>query len=1772
MPPILFENNKFRLWKESAFEGYKEVLFKSYVSDFPDQETMMMLNNEYSILRDINIPGVRRLLGKTEVNNTDALVFEYITGKSLAEQIEDNPYSIEKFLEIAIQLSRVLGSVHEAGIIHRDINTKNILISNEGEVYLIDFGIASRRDVIVKHLGSPELLQGHLPYISPEQTGRMNRVVDFRSDFYSLGVVFYEMLTGRLPFDSTDPLELVHSHLALNPKAPNQIEAQIPDIISKITLKLLSKNADDRYQSAFSLQADLEQCMAFVKENKPIEFFEPGIQHAHGRFTLPQKLYGREKELQQLTTCLSQLGNTSPQMVLICGEPGVGKSALVNEIHKEVTGKRAIIISGKFDQYQRNIPYYAIQKALTDWAQMVLSEREEKLQEWKEIILDAVGELGRSIINLVPEIEIIIGPQPDLPALNGQEAQNRFNYIFGKFIKAISRVDFPLILFIDDLQWADLASLDLIKRILEDKENQNLFMIGAYRDNEIDNTHPLQILLDRLDNQLIPITYLNIHNLQLSDVTEFLSDAIFSEKKTIQPLSEFVYEKTGGNPIFLKQFIQALHKEGMLEFNQKEKKWVWDIGAISSLQISDNIVDLMIAKIKRLPEKTQNVLKRAACIGSNFDADLLGVIAEIPLNEVIEQLEPAIEESLILPKGNTYRFAEAKIKIGKKQKIELGFIHDRIQQAFYSLIPDKENKKVHLRIGRLLDQSADERVRKEKIFDIVFQLNTGVDLIDNGDEKIHLANLNLQAGEKAIDSSAHNTALQLIENGLTLLPENPWQSEYNLTFRLHEKGAEAAYLSGESDRMNKLTDHLISHARTAAEMKKVYMFRIDDLTAKNKLPEGLNAGLELLDKLGVSFPGNPKTVHIISGLMKTKWLLKGKKPEDLKELDVMSDPNMIAALPILERIVPPAYMSGSNMFPLIVFKMVELSVKHGNMPYSAFGYGSYGISLSAVLGDYDGGFRFGQMALDLVDKFDSEEYRVKVLFVTDCFLNHWKQHLRLSIPPLLDAYKSGMKVGNLVGGIWAAYYYLLWHFYSGEELFGLNEKLESYKRTFLQLKQQAAYNRTSVLQTLVQNISSQSEGIELGLATHTNASEQEMLKELIETNDKTSLFFYHSNKLLLHLLRVEPKKAGEQASKAKEYKEAVAGLPELTFFTFFESLVLIYLSLAERDSLSTKKIKKNLKNLKKWADTSPSNYRHQYLLIRGGYLFVKGSNISEVLPFFDEAIQAARQEKYIQIEAMAYELAARCCFEAKLNTLGQMHIQRAYDAYLFWGADAKATMLRSEFNDIILNLPKTSGSHSSSGSRSGLLDLATVIKASTTISGEIRFQDLLQTLLKIVIESAGAERAVLIMNQQSQHVIVADGTIHDIEIFDGIKIEEYKEIPQSLLLYCLRTGEELIIPDASGHQKWSADKYIKQSNTKSVLCTLIKNQGKIIAIMYLENNLATNSFTSERVELLNMLSGQIAISIENAQLYSNLEIRVEERTKELQGKNKQIEKQNKKLEVTLQRLKATQNQLIHSEKMASLGELTAGIAHEIKNPLNFVNNFSELSMELIEEARVELSAFSDQLSADDNGKVNDALEILDDIETNLRKIHVHGSRADSIVKSMLQHSRGGSGQFEPTKLNPLIKEYVNLAFHGMRAGKDPINVEIDLQLDESIVEIPLFAEDFSRVVLNICNNAFDAMREKLSAVSDQPSVYQPKLTVRTLQKDKTVKIEIEDNGPGISEEIKDKILQPFFTTKKGTQGTGLGLSITNDIIKAHGGSMDIHSKPGQTVFTIKLIG
>ncbi|ALJ01709.1 adenylate/guanylate cyclase domain-containing protein [Rufibacter tibetensis] len=1487
MKTVLHENANCLIFLEEDASSAAPVAVKVLKKEYPDPEEIFRLNNEFNLLPLLQVEGVRKVLRKTERDGRLALALEYIDGQPLHRLPAASSGSLPQFLSMAVQIAGILSEIHRQGIIHLDLHKSNILCSKGGRITIIDFGSASKFDVFTHHLENPEAMHGNLSYISPEQTGRMNRVVDFRSDLYSLGIVFYEMLTGQVPFVSDDPLELVHFHLAKKPVPPRQVNEAVPEVLSDIVVKLLAKNVEERYQTAFGLQHDLQTCLDRIDTLNRIEPFTLATKDMNGRLVLPQKLYGRDKELDRLTQIFSRVAGGAVELFLIGGEPGVGKSALVYELHRHISVKRGFFISGKFEQFQRNIPYYALRNALNGWVRFVLTERDEKLRQWKQEILSAVGDLGQVIVNLIPDLELIIGKQPPLPELGPQETLNRFNYVFRSFSYCISRKEHPLVIFIDDLHWIDPASVELLKIWLTDQQNGYLLLIGAFRDNEVNETHALRFLLKELEKERVATNYLPLQKLSLQDVEQLTADALHASHRSIEPLAEFLFQKTKGNAIFLKQFLESLYMTEKLWLDQTEQKWRWDITALNRLLVSDNVIDLMEAKIKKLPEETRKILTLASCIGNSFDLEDVRVIAQVEVLPCFAALLPGVEEGLVLPMTKNFRHLEAGLTTQPDDPAVFKFIHDRVQQAFYQLIPEDVRQEVHLRIGRLLSKHLSGQQLQERIFDLVYHLNAGLGLVQDKEEQTKLVGLNQEAGKKALESLAFSSALDYLETGLHLLPQEPWQTHYELTYRLYSGAAEAAYLSGEYPKMQRYIEEVLQNTREALEQRKGYMLRIDYLTSQNKLQEGLVAGLEFLGKLDIVFPKNPKLPHIIFTLLKTKWLLHGKRIEDLEHLPIMTNPNMIAALPVLERIVPSAYMSGSNLFPLIVFKMVELSVIYGNMPYSAFGYASFGISLSAVLSDYSGGYRFGQMALRLVERFDSEEYKVKVLFVTDCFLNHWKQHLSSSIQPLLESFQSGLRVGNLVGGTWSAYYHLLLHFYTGMELREFSTLVASYVKTFQQLKQEAAEKRLVMLGNVAKNLSA---GDTIGVRLdEEKRGEEEILQFLRDTNDKTSLYFFYCNKLLLYLLGNEPEKGLEQARHAQRYVDAVAGLPELTHFVFYESLALLHTYLNKGSEPLLNQVKKRLAKLKGWSRTSPDNYLHKYEIIKAAWTALTGKQ-REALQLFDLGLQHAHSQKFRPDEAMGYEIAGRCFLHTGLELLGQTMLSKASAAYSLWGAHAKAAMLQRQY-PFIPSISSLTTDTPVSNYNSRSLDLNTLMLASTTISGEIKLEKLLKTMLLIVLKNAGAERGALVMEENGKYHMRAEGTAEAIQVLEKVSLEAFSRLPESVIRYCLRTGEDVVIHDAAEDDRFSTDQYIQQHRPKSILCSAILMHGKTKGLLYLENNLSTNAFTSNRVELLKLLSGQIAISLDNALLYNNLEQKVTERTEKVEHQKKELERE-----------------------------------------------------------------------------------------------------------------------------------------------------------------------------------------------------------------------------------------------------------------------------------------
>ncbi|WP_094675809.1 AAA family ATPase [Hydrocoleum sp. CS-953] len=844
----VYVDSRTRVYRAIREQESLAVVMKMLTSEYPSFNELLQFRNQYNISKNLNISGIIRPLSLESYGNGYILVMEDNGEISLQEYLKTTILSIVEFLEIAIQLSNILRELHQSRVIHKDIKPANLLIHPQTkQVKLIDFSIASLLPKETQEIKSPNILEGTLAYISPEQTGRMNRGIDYRSDFYSLGVTFYELLTGELPFTSDDPMELVHCHIAQMPMSlstrvrTTENRREIPKVISDIVMKLIAKNAEDRYQSALGLKYDLENCLEQLKKTGKIIDFEIAQKDVSDRFLIPEKLYGRESEIATLLAAFERITKGTSEMMLVAGFSGIGKTAVVNEVHKPITRQQGYFIKGKFDQFNRNIPLSAFVQAFRDLMAQLLSESDLQLATWRTQILEAVGENGQVIVEVIPELEQIIGSQPPVSELSGSAAQNRFNLLFPKFIQVFTTKEHPLVVFLDDLQWADSASLNLLQLLMSETGCEYLLILGAYRDNEVFPAHPLMLTLEQIQKAGAVVNTITLEPLAQITLNQLIADTLSCSQELAQPLTELVYQKTQGNPFFTTQFLKALHEDGWINFQPEVGYWQCDLGAVQQLALTDDVVEFMALQLQKLSVETQEVLKLAACIGNQFDLTTLAIVSEQSLADTAPPLWKALQEGLILPQTQVYKLYIEQITPmadGSYQTATYKFLHDRVQQAAYSLIPEDKKQITHLQIGQLLLQNISKTEREERIFEIVNQLNIGVELIDEQEQQNELAQLNLIAGRKAKVANAYAASFEYLTVGLNLLPPDSWVNSYNLSLALHESAAEAAYLGNNFEEMERLIEVVLKQTPTLLDRIKVYEIAILGYGAQNKFLMG----------------------------------------------------------------------------------------------------------------------------------------------------------------------------------------------------------------------------------------------------------------------------------------------------------------------------------------------------------------------------------------------------------------------------------------------------------------------------------------------------------------------------------------------------------------------------------------------------------------------------------------------------------------------------------------------------------------------------------------------------------------------------------------------------------------------------------------------------------------------------------------------------------------------------------------------------------------------
>ena len=1724
----IYESINSLVYRGLRKKDNQPIILKMLKEDYPTPAELTRYQQEYEITQDFDLTGIIKVYGIEKYQNTLVIILEDFGGDSLKQLIANYPLTIKAFLPVAIQIADSLGNIHAANIIHKDINPSNIVMSvDTQQLKIIDFGIASRLPRENPTLKNPEQLEGTLAYLSPEQTGRINRSIDYRTDLYSLGVTFYELLCGQLPFTVTDAMELVHCHLAKTPSPVCEVNPEIPTIVSNIVMKLLAKNAEDRYQSAFGVKADLEECLKNLRcfENLGGFSFELAQNDFSGKFEIPQKLYGRDQEVNILLQAFERVSSGTAEMMLVAGYSGVGKTALVHEVHKPMTEKRGYFAAGKFDQFQKNIPYFAITQAFNEFCRYLLMENVETLAKWKTKILAAVGNNGQIIIDVIPDLELVIGSQPEVAKVGATEAQNRFQIFSLKFIKALCDKDHPFILFIDDLQWVDSASLVLLKSIMLDDDIQHLLIIGAYRDNEVDSSHPFMMAMDELQKANAVINTIELANLQPAAINHLLQDSLLCFAKRTQALTDLIYQKTQGNAFFTHQFLQTLYFDTLLRFDFEQHQWQWDVKQIAAQNITDNVVELMANKIEKLPSNTSVVLQLAACIGNQFDLPILAIVYEQDQNETLSVLRQAITEGLIQPLDENYK------RLDTAEKSQFKFLHDRVQQAAYALIDDTQKKAVHVKIGRLLLSNVSKETIEENLFNIANQFNKGIELISEYKDKLALAEINLKASQKARQSMASQLALEYVEKAMSLLPENFWRNEYQLTLKLYKERAEAEFINAHYKKAEQFIKEVVKQAKDVSDKVDVYYLLITIYSVKGDLNKAVETGRTALSLFGITLPNDAEKEQVSSEEMKkTQENLYGIKPASILNWQDLSDANSIMIIKLMVVLEPPVYIIGDlPTYIYLVSRAINISVQHrGLVAEISKMYANYGFLVGDIYGNYVSSYEFGTMAIKIAERYNSDAYICKTSLLLGNWINPWCRPLSQAEDIHTKGHQAGMDSGEYEFAGYNVYGYFNNLFAQGKNLSDIKEKIKLYLPMVEKINHQfAAYFSLGIAYVI--NLLQNEETARLKVFGQ-EMSLKQMLIIAEENNMSTILCSYYANMGFACYLLGDVKKAVLQMENARRHLNGVFGSTTYSEF-FFQYALILAASLPNLDKQEQQeylaKLDESLDKLSTWTEKCcVDNFEHKFLLIKAETLRVNGGNNLKIMQLYEKAKLSARNSGFSQNEALCNELAAKFYLEQHIETSARIYISQAHYAYQQWGALAKVANLEAKYPQLLTTAtPKNLRSNvtitgtvmssiSTQLQTSTVLDLDSVTKASHTLTGEINLSKLLEKMMHIVIENAGAERGFLLLPHKSQWVIEAEGAIdkHEITTLHSLPVENH--LPEAIISYVARTHDNVVLANAKRKGIYTENAYIKTHQTQSVLCFPIVYQQQLRAILYLENNLMSGAFTPQRLNVLKMLSSQIAISLENAQIMAHLDTKVKDRTALLNAK--------------VDELTQTRHELVQSEKMASLGRLVAGFAHELNTPLGVAVGTSSILQEK--------SKFINELIEQEEVDEEELVSALDTIAQAADLTLSNLKRAADLVTSF---KRTAVDQGSDEVLSFLVHEVINDTINTLHSQFKKTDIEILLNCP-NFLKVKSLPGTLEQILTNLLMNSF------IHGFNEGKNAGIIKINVELLKAH--LQLEYSDNGKGIASGNMEKIFEPFFTTHRAHGGSGLGMYICYNLI------------------------
>ena len=1686
---------------------------------------MSELANEFDITQSLGIKGIRTPLRRGLYQNKEAFAYTYFDGVSLKHHLASRTLPLDEALTIAIRLTALLKQLHEQGVCHLRLNSHHVLYQpGTGSIQLIDFSLANRQP-ISRALDFQDW-GDELAYVAPEQMGRWNQVADNRTDLYSLGVILYELLTGQLPFVDDDLAKLVHYHLVRLPTPPYLISERIPLVLSTVVEKLLDKRPDERYQTAHGLFQDLQQCADDLRQGRPIQLTGLGRFDGSGWLQLTGHLYGRHDAIRQAEADLMQVTAGQKRLYLVSGERGTGKTALVDQLKKISNQQDRILLTATCEPSDPMAPYGPFLNGLRELATTLLSLPNKRLDYWQSVLKTAVGNQQSALTLLIPEFHWILEPNsPERLVADQTNDLRALPTLFQAILRGLAGLSLPVVLVVEDIHRADDLVWNSLDIICRDPALTRLLLVVTTQPVAQDEV--LAKRLRTLRTQLPAGHSVELTNLTLSDVQAFIRDSLPMD--TVDSFSQVVYAKTAGNPQFLREFLTDRFADKTVWFDPDQLRWAWNPDRLAGSSPTAAVVERIIGQLAQLPPEHAQVLQLAACYGKPVTATVLAVLLAHSVTGFDGVLSSFVTGQILSKAEGAYQFS-----------------HDQIRETVYKAMPEAERSRLHHQIARFLSAPGQIADSSALVYDLATHHMLGSAQLPETD-RFFIVDLNLKAGLSARQASDFALAYGYFVNGIRLLTEADWSAHYEAALQLHNQATEVGMVTGAHNEAEKWLQESLRRSRTIDDRIKAHEIKLNQFSKNHQFAETIVHLLAVLEEIGHGVPRNPSKLAILREFAQVNWYLRNKTIETIPKMPPMQDERARAFLKVVVNSATSIFGFAPELAPILYFRCIRLSLQHGLSVYAPFSFMGYA-TIQLFFGHTRKGYAYGRMALRLVDQLEANEVRAKVMVIFYGFISFWHDSLRESIEPLRQAYWVGRQNGDLLYAAFALSFRSAVRLHAGDNLIELLASMTEDNQLILEMNQPLVHTISEVQRQAVLRLVQ-------GTASVLSPQEEDfdesaLLAKLDALGDQATKFDVYVNKLMVACLFNRYPEAFAASEQAHRYEEDTTS--RQTIYPSF----LLYSTIAcikQVRSLPTgqvrklkKQIARNIKLMRSFGKEVPKNYEHKYTLLQALWHEDQGPH-STTAEYYQTAIAQAQVNNFIHEEALAREHFALFLLQNEQADYGLWMLQKAYQRYKKWGAAAKCNQLENEYPQLITELA-TAGNGLTIASFQDRYDLSAIIQANQMLSSENTLDGLLRRMIEIVIQNASATNVVILLKgADHQFRPKAVGTNQMVQILKDNGAE--LRYPESVIQYVSRTGTGFVSHNLAVDPQFMADAYVQAARPSSVCCLTISTQNALLGMLYLENNMGQAAFDAKRVDFFATISSQLAISLDNVFLYEEMESKVQQRTLAL--------------EQSLTDLRATQSQLIQREKMASLGELTAGIAHEIQNPLNFVNNFSEVSAELVSELEEE------QLKPNRDTELE--AEILIDLKQNLQKINHHGGRASAIVRGMLEHSRSSTGEKRPTDLNALADEYLKLAYHGLKAKDKNFNSELvtDFGNDLSLNEI--VPQEIGRVLLNLYNNAFYAVQQRQKG-KGHGDTYQPTITVSTTKVNGHTQIRVSDNGTGMSSSVQGKIFQPFFTTKPTGEGTGLGLSLSYDIItKGHGGSLTVESQEGEgTTFVIQL--